>query len=276
MALIRFSEGSIYNRRQDIHGPYGGQQQGGICTPSQHPLIIIFTGESGEQHGYNDGWTDAGTYRYFGEGQIGDMAFERGNRALRDHIKEGKDLLMFQTLGRRGVRFMGQFSCCGYEYEEAPDREGDMRRAIVFDLAPAAADIILSNIEEEAEIVDDDADDLNTLRQKALEAAQSVPQSVGKEARRNFYRRSQVVRRYVLTRADGICEGCGGAAPFINTKGLPYLEPHHIRRLTDGGPDDPRFMVALCPNCHREVHHGVHGAEMNGRLKQKITNKEAN
>jgi hypothetical protein len=38
------------------------------------------------------------------------------------------------------------------------------------------------------------------------------------------------------------------------------LEPHHIRRLGDGGPDDPRFMGAVCPNCHREIHHGDNAA----------------
>jgi hypothetical protein len=39
----------------------------------------------------------------------------------------------------------------------------------------------------------------------------------------------------------------------------PNLEPHHIRRLADGGPDHPRWVAALCPTCHRRVHHGVDG-----------------
>jgi len=106
-----FHQQQIYNRRRDIHAVYGGQQQGGICTPSQHPLIVLFTGSSGEQHGYTDGWSPEGIFRYFGEGQVGDMVFERGNRAIRDHLVDGKDLLMFQTRGREGVRFLGQFEC---------------------------------------------------------------------------------------------------------------------------------------------------------------------
>jgi hypothetical protein len=39
-----FEEGRVYNRRADIHARFGGQQQGGIITPAQHPLVIIITG----------------------------------------------------------------------------------------------------------------------------------------------------------------------------------------------------------------------------------------
>jgi hypothetical protein len=62
------------------------------------------------------------------------MIFERGNRAIRDHLYDGKDLLVFQTRGREGVRFLGQFDCAGYTLERAPDREGQQRTAIVFSL----------------------------------------------------------------------------------------------------------------------------------------------
>jgi hypothetical protein len=35
-----FAEGKIYNRRTDIHAKFGRQQQGGITTPSQPPLVL--------------------------------------------------------------------------------------------------------------------------------------------------------------------------------------------------------------------------------------------
>ena len=84
MTSTIFTQGVVYNRRRDIHGPFSGQQFGSICTPGKHPLIFIFTGEIGKTHGYTDGWTEAGTYRYFGEGQVGDMEFKSGNHAIRD------------------------------------------------------------------------------------------------------------------------------------------------------------------------------------------------
>ena len=49
-----FEIGRVYNRRSDIHARFGGQQQGGIITPRDHPLVIIITGEEGLQHGYAD------------------------------------------------------------------------------------------------------------------------------------------------------------------------------------------------------------------------------
>jgi hypothetical protein len=47
-----FEERKVYNRRADIHAKFGGQQQGGIITPSQYPLVIIITGEEGLEHGW--------------------------------------------------------------------------------------------------------------------------------------------------------------------------------------------------------------------------------
>ena len=270
-----FHEQRIYNRRRDIHAIYGGQQQGGVCTPSLHPLVILFTGSSGEQHGYSDGWSPEGVLRYFGEGQVGDMVFERGNRAIRDHLVDGKDLLMFQTRGREGVRFLGQFECAGYSIEKALDREDNQRSAIVFELVPAnigdkpadAEEQLIEDVELEVELTD--------LRARALQAARETPQLAGIAARRSLYRRSAAVRRYVLARAAGICESCTDPAPFITMQGEPYLEPHHTRRLSDGGPDDPRFVGAVCPSCHREIHHGLHGQAKNEALIETIRRKEA-
>jgi 5-methylcytosine-specific restriction protein A len=169
-------------------------------------MVIVFTGESGEQHGYADGWTPEGTFRYFGEGQVGDMVFERGNRAVRDHLFDGKDLLVFQTRGREGVRFLGQFECGGYNLERAPDREGQQRTAIVFSLIPTDG----YDLQEDPGQLSPgrDVDQLAVLRQRALEAARTTPQVAGTGARRLLYQRSEAVRKYVLARAGGVCESC--------------------------------------------------------------------
>lgn len=91
-----FMPGKIYNRRKDIHEIYGGQQQGGICTPANHPIVIIFTGDSGNEFGYKDGMTAEGIYQYTGEGQLSHMQFIKGNKAIRDHVMNGKDLCLFE------------------------------------------------------------------------------------------------------------------------------------------------------------------------------------
>lgn len=71
------------------------------------------------------------------------------------------------------------------------------------------------------------------------------------------FRRSAHVIVAVLRRANGICEQCGRTAPFTRrSDGSPFLEVHHRTPLSQGGEDTIANAVALCPNCHREAHHG--------------------
>ena len=163
-----FEVGKIYDRRQEIHGRYGGQRQGGISTPREWPMVFLFTGESGEQYGYRDGWDENGVFLYTGEGQLGDMGFVRGNRAVRDHALEGKDLHLFRALGKgEGYRYLGRFACTSWEYREGVDVNGDERRAIVFHL-------IQQEDEEAATLPPHPSATLDRLRQRALDAASKV------------------------------------------------------------------------------------------------------
>lgn len=131
-----FAPGKVY-RRRDIHALFGGQEQGGISTPADHKVVFVFTGPAGEEYGYSDGWADDGSYHYFGEGQLGDMEFSRGNAAIRDHEKNGKQLHLFTTQGTDSgyVRYVGEMRYVGHHFVQAPDKRGRMRRAIVFHLA---------------------------------------------------------------------------------------------------------------------------------------------
>ncbi|ERP89604.1 hypothetical protein Q670_04205 [Alcanivorax sp. P2S70] len=73
------------------------------------------------------------------------------------------------------------------------------------------------------------------------------------------YERNPYVVAEVLARAKGVCERCEASAPFKRKKdGSPYLEVHHKIRLADGGEDTVTNAIALCPNCHRDLHFGEH------------------
>jgi hypothetical protein len=111
--------------------------------------------------------------------------------------------------------------------------------------------------------------DLRSLFAKALAAA-AAPPRIGAGTVRTVYERSRDVRDYVLARAGNNCEGCESSAPFARKDGSPYLEPHHIRRVSDGGPDHPAFVIALCPNCHRQVHAGADGESYNSALLNRM------
>lgn len=273
---MEFKVGHIYNRRRDLHDRYGGQSQGGMSTPSSHPIIFLFTGESGAEHGYQDEFKPDGTYHYTGEGQRGDMTFVRANRALRDHQADVKRVHLFEALGDGNVRYMGEATYLGHHYEERPDTDGHPRQAIVFELdleldAPPAN----SAVHEPS-----DSYSIRNLRGKSLEELRRLAltgpsrNAPVQERRQNVRIRSEAVRVYVFKRAGGICEGCGELAPFMTKHNQPYLEPHHTTRVADGGPDHPAHVIALCPTCHRRVHHAKDGDIYNESLIRKLAHIE--
>lgn len=74
---------------------------------------------------------------------------------------------------------------------------------------------------------------------------------------RTTYERRPDVKAWVLGEANGRCELCLQPAAFVGDDGEPYLELHHVQRLADGGPDTVENAVAVCPGCHRRLHHGA-------------------
>lgn len=196
------------------------------------------------------------------------MDFTCGNRPIRDHIVDGRQLLLFEALRKGLARFTGFFVCAGYDFGTGPDRDGTRRRTILFHLAP----IEFSEVTDEP--LKDAAADLATLRDRAITASLPASTANWREARTILRARSQVVKAYVLQRAEGICELTGKPAPFLTKDGQPYLEFHHIRRLSDGGLDHPANCAAISPTALREIHHGAEGAKMDEWLAELITEKE--
>lgn len=272
-----FEPGRVYPRSELHHEWNGGtklQPQGGILTPREVPLVIVVTGEEGREYGYEDYPDDQGVFHYFGAGQEGPMEFVRGNLALRDHAENGEDVHLFEQEAA-GLRYKGQYVVAGWTWQDdVPDRNGNPRRAIVFDLvalddelgAPAPPALTSGSIDPRWTMPLDD------LRSRSARTLGEPPSST--VAKRNVYQRSDDLKVYVLRRAAGVCEGCEQPAPFLTTAGRPYLEPHHTRRLSDGGPDDYHHVIALCPTCHRRVHHGEDGATYNGQLVTKLATIE--
>jgi 5-methylcytosine-specific restriction protein A len=200
------------------------------------------------------------------------MQFVRGNRAIRDHVAEGKDLHLFRYVERGYVEYLGQMVCIGYHERLGPDAAGSTRRVLVFELLPISStegELGLREVTEETAL---ETTSLGELRARALASATDAP--TAQERIRNVIDRSVAVKEYVLERADGECEGCRELAPFVTDAGRPYLEPHHIRRLSDGGPDHPEWVAALCPNCHRRAHYSVDRGAFNRKLSAVVVAKE--
>lgn len=263
-----FELGKVY-RRRELHQQFGGQEQGGIVTPISTPIIILITGEEGLRYGYNDEEHADGTFVYFGEGRTGPMRFVSGNRAIRDHALDGRDLHLFEKVPPAHLRYRGQYIYAGYDdVQDVLDSKGALRTAIAFRLVPIEQD--------DADIKQANADivqlNLADLREAALDSPPSGASAT--EAKRHAYRRSAAVREYVLQRANGICEGCSEPAPFKTKSGRPYLEPHHTRRISDGGPDHPAAVIGLCPTCHCRAHYADDGEAFNQRLIAWLRSRE--
>lgn len=249
---------------------------GGISTPKGYPYVFLFTGASGAVFGYDDKFQDDGTFWYTGEGQVGDMTIKAGNKGIASHSETQKSLLLFENLSGGRVRFVGESRYLGHHIERRPDREGDERDAIVFELELLTAE---DEEVEEPEVEMPTSTNLRLWSRSLADlrklALKHPSKSTGKANRRKIiYQRSEAVKVYVLRRAKGVCECCGADAPF-KTKIRDYLEAHHIDRVSDGGPDRPGHVGACCPNCHREIHFGVNGEAINEKLRAKVAAKES-
>lgn len=86
----------------------------------------------------------------------------------------------------------------------------------------------------------------------------------------NQYQRDAKVKAWILKNAHGKCENCNQKAPFNAFDGTPYLEVHHVRSLADGGPDTVENTIAVCPNCHKELHYGKNAEKLIERLYENI------
>lgn len=86
--------------------------------------------------------------------------------------------------------------------------------------------------------------------------------------------RSSAVRLNALLRADGKCDWCGQPG-FQTADGGIYLETHHIVPLSENGSDTENNIAALCPNHHREAHHGKDRDAMRKNLLKRFQRDSA-
>ena len=103
--------------------------------------------------------------------------------------------------------------------------------------------------------VDKSIKDGHEVRMQRLRSAKKKPKQHLVMVK--YHKRNPDVIAEVLYRASGVCERCKCEAPFVRRRdNSPYLEVRHKDRLADGGDDTIENALALCPNCHRELHFG--------------------
>jgi len=120
------------------------------------------------------------------------------------------------------------------------------------------------------------------LNEKAQELILSVAEGVPlgqktpekHEATSTGFVRDAAVVAYVLVGAQGKCESCQQNAPFTKESGDPFLEVHHVKPLAEGGSDTVSNAIAACPNCHRELHHGVNKKSLKELIYSRVVRLE--
>jgi 5-methylcytosine-specific restriction endonuclease McrA len=111
-------------------------------------------------------------------------------------------------------------------------------------------------LESELEAKVRDAQRLSSKKRQEF-LLKSEPRPNKSKVIQSVYIRNQYVIAEVLYRASGVCECCKKSAPFNrDSDNSPYLEVHHKIPLAEGGDDTIENAIALCPNCHRQAHHG--------------------
>ena len=97
--------------------------------------MFLITAPTGRAYGYiYDGRADDGFFHYTGEGQAGDQRMTQGNRAIRDHELEGRELHLFEADGTE-LEYVGEFRYHDDYQADAPEvGGGPLRKVIVFRL----------------------------------------------------------------------------------------------------------------------------------------------
>lgn len=172
-------------KRSDIHDYYGGNRQGGIAPSAKVPYIFIFSGKSGSQYGYKDGWDNPNIFSYTGEGQVGDMKFIKGNLALRDHINNGKRVFLFEFERVGYVKFISELEFFDIGLFDTPDINKNERVGIKFFFKRKGAYIPVSPEQFEINQVNEDRPDYaDILLPNKTERSGLVTSRVGQGAYR--------------------------------------------------------------------------------------------
>ena len=262
------SLGAVY-KRSDLHRRFQGNRNAGIVPSKREPVVLLFHTQEPTQQFYRDGFDHRGVYWYSGEGTTGDMKWTPANSAVRDHDRLGFDLLLFQRVQRKdGLwRFVHVVWCVGWDERERRDKEGTVRRALIFALLPVAMmqAPFAANVENWT---------ISELKSRACPADLDVSMPV-EERIRALYDRSTAVQLYALSRARGKCEACGQPSPFAVASGGPFLEVHQLNRLADTGPGRIDRVAAVCPNCHMRSHYSADSTTFNLALGAKVAALES-
>ena len=269
-----------YDRDEMLSFVGSKQGQSGILWGPLQPGVVICTsgGKHGEKAGYSDVQNPDGTWDYFGQGSNGDQNPDKAaNKILLDG---NRSVLLFSTRQptaaevksrghhRKRYQFEGSYcvQCWEFSSPSTGHRNGD--KLLKIRLMPTSDDDT-GRYSLSSNGLTKLPEGLVELRRLAAKHS-TTPEKGFATSTKEYFQRSAALKKYALARADGVCELCVNKAPFVTPKGSPFLEVHHILRLADDGPDLPKNVAAVCPNCHRAAHHSTDSIRIREALIKRV------
>lgn len=231
---LPFIPDHVYNRRSEIHDRFGGNAQSGISSSSTFPYIFIFSGSSGHQHGYKDGWENPHVFSYTGEGQSGDMRFIRGNLALRDHKQNQRRVFLFEGDGRGLAKFVAEVEVFDVDYFETLDTSGKTRIGIKF---------FFKRVDEQLPIIAAKLDTVSTLAEPIFDYGFKRPNETERKGLVTSRIGQGAYRKSILHRWEYKCAVTG-------FEKLDVLVASHIVAWSDSTNEerlDPNNGILLSP-----------------------------
>lgn len=268
--------GNVYSNKE-VAEAFSCSEQGGIRVGLKHKTITLVskvvrrseTNPYQDKHMGNDG-----RIIYTGMGTKGDQELKGQNKRIAESRTNGFRLFYFEAYRANEYTYKGELILDDEPYfVDEPDLNNQIRKVIKFklklrtsvDVICVPEDVIKEyEKQEEKSIKNLSSDQLASLAVK-VDSEPKTTKVVSEQ-----YNRDVKVKHYTLRRANGKCDLCGEDAPFVTNKNEPYLESHHVISLADGGKDSIVNTVALCPNCHKEMHYGKNKQVSLNKLKSKL------
>ena len=238
--------GGVYSN-SDIVEAFKCGNMGGMRRAKKTGCLVIISDRT--KGFYVDEWKD-GILHYTGMGKKGDQVLTGNqNSTLYESDHNGVEVHLFEVEHATQYIYRGIVKLVDTPYQKNQlDNEGASRRVWIFPVKPLV-DMKVDENPNPAKLAKMAPKQL-ILNSNAVSSVDHEP----KVSEVTIYHRNPYLKEAVKRIADGKCQLCGKAAPFIDNYGEPYLEEHHVKKLSDGGADTIDNVVAICPNCHRKVH----------------------
>ena len=234
--------------------------QGGMRRSTKTNTLVLVSKHVASTSKVYDDKVIEGVYHYTGQGMKGDQSLSFAqNKTLAESSNNHVNIHFFEVFKEGRYLYVGKVELTSKPYQDMQDDEdGHPRKVWIFPLSLIDADnpqtyldseLVTKVYEDQAKIAD--KLDITELEKRAIKSGSAAS---SRKTYTKTYVRNPYIAEFTKRQAKGFCQLCNAPAPFNDRNNEPYLESHHIVWLSNNGPDTIDNTVALCPNCHKQMH----------------------